>query len=52
MPCKKKRFVRIRAVDVGRVGHHYLLIGIKKKKGKRGGRTAAIKMKKYKKRIL
>jgi len=49
MPCRR-RFVRIRAKDVGRRGHHYIKIGVKRKKGKRGGRTVIIgKLRKYKK---
>lgn len=40
MPCRK--YKRIRAVDVGRPEHHYIKIGVKKKKGKRGGTTEAI----------
>lgn len=40
MPCNK--YKRIRSVDVGRKGHHYIKIGVKKTKGKRGGTTEAI----------
>ena len=42
MPCHKKhhgKFLRIRAVDVGRPGHHYIKIGVRKKAGPRGGHT-------------
>lgn len=51
MPCGRKRFRRIRAVDVGRPGHHYIKIGIITKTGKRGGvsvRLGGLKL--YKKR--
>lgn len=41
MPCGRK-YVRIRAKDVGRPGYHYILLGIKKKKGPRGGKTERI----------
>lgn len=41
MPCKKK-YKRIRAKDVGRTGFHYIKIGVKTKKGKRGGVTERI----------
>lgn len=41
MPCKKK-YKRVRAVDVGRPGHHYLQIGIRSTRGPRGGLTEAI----------
>jgi len=49
MPKSKyKKYVRIRAVDVGKIGNHYIRIGIRKKKGKRGGYSEKIgKMKKY-----
>lgn len=51
MPCGKKKYERIRAKDVGRKGHHYIKLGVKKKKGKRGGHTERIgKLKKYKKK--
>lgn len=50
MPCVRK-YIRIRAKDVGRPGHHYILVGIKKKKGPRGGRTEKIGLlRKYKKK--
>lgn len=41
MPCSRK-YVRIRAKDVGRPEYHYILLGIKKKKGPRGGKTEKI----------
>ena len=41
MPCGKK-YVRIRAKDVGRKGHHYIKIGVRRKAGKRGGHTERI----------
>lgn len=41
MPCKR-RYIRIRAKDVGRPGYHYILVGIKKTKGARGGKTERI----------
>ena len=48
MGCKRK-FKRIRAKDVGRPGHHYIKVGVKKTKGPRGGRTEKIgKLRKYK----
>lgn len=47
MPCK---FKRIRAKDVGRVGHHYIKIGVRSKLGKHGGYTERIgKLRTYKK---
>lgn len=50
MPCGKK-YVRIRAKDVGRKGHHYIRIGVRRTKGPRGGRTERIgKLRRYKKR--
>lgn len=50
MPCGKK-YVRIRAKDVGRKGHHYIKVGVRKTKGARGGRTERIgKLRRYKKR--
>lgn len=50
MPCRKKH-KRIRAKDVGRKGHHYIRIGVREKKGKRGGRTERIGgLKKYKRK--
>ena len=50
MPCKTK-YERIRAKDVGRKGHHYILVGVRKKKGKRGGCTEKIGgLRKYKRR--
>ena len=39
IPCKYKR---IRAKDVGRPGHHYIKIGIRKTKGRHGGRSEII----------
>ena len=43
-----RKYVRIRAVDVGKMGRHYIRIGIRKKKGKRGGYSEKIgKMRKY-----
>lgn len=49
MGCKK--YVRIRAVDVGRPGYHYIKIGVRRKKGKRGGRTERIGgLRKYKRK--
>ncbi|MEM4973491.1 MAG: hypothetical protein QXR87_07300 [Candidatus Hadarchaeales archaeon] len=48
MPCVRK-YMRIRAVDVGRPGHHYILVGVKRTKGPRGGRTEKIGgLRKYK----
>lgn len=50
MPCRKKRkkYKRIRAVDLGRKKHHYIKIGVRYKKGKRGGYTERIgRLKKY-----
>jgi hypothetical protein len=48
MPCGK--YKRIRTVDVGRPGHHYVRIGVIAKAGPRGGHTQAIgKLKTYKK---
>lgn len=41
MPCKKK-YKRIRAVDVGRPGYHYIKIGVKNIPGARGGVTEVI----------
>lgn len=50
MPCKKK-YARIRAKDVGRKGHHYIKVGVKKSKGKHGGRTEKVGgLRKYKKK--
>lgn len=47
MGCK--RYVRIRAKDVGRPGHHYIKIGVRKTRGPRGGRTVRIgRLRKYK----
>lgn len=40
MPCGK--YERIRSVDTGRPKHHYIKIGIRKNKGKRGGTTKKI----------
>lgn len=48
MGCKK--YIRIRVKDVGRMGHHYIKIGVKKIRGKKGGRTERIgSLKTYKK---
>ena len=48
MPCQRK-YVRVRAKDVGRPGHHYIKIGVKRKKGPRGGQTEKIgRLRKYK----
>ena len=45
---KRKKYKRIRALDVGRKGHHYIRLGIRYKKGKKGGYTERIgKIKKY-----
>lgn len=50
MACGKK-YIRIRAKDVGRPGHHYILVGVRRKKGPKGGRTEKIgRLRKYKKR--
>lgn len=52
MPCvkKKKKYLRIRSVDVGRRKHHYIKVGVRRKKGKRGGRSERIGgLRKYKK---
>ena len=37
----KRKIIRYRIKDVGRKGHHYLQIGVTKRKGKRKGRTIA-----------
>lgn len=51
MPCGCRKYVRIRAKDVGRKGHHYIRIGVTKKRGKRGGRTIRIgRLRSYKKK--
>lgn len=43
MPCDEdKKYERIRAKDVGRPGHHYIKVGVRKGKGKRGGKTEQI----------
>ena len=49
---KRRKVLRYRVIDVGRTGHHYLLIAVKKGKGKRGGRTEAelVRYKKHRKR--
>ena len=39
MVYKAKKVIRYRVKDVGRKGHHYLLIKVHKGKGKRGGTT-------------
>ena len=50
MPCRKK-YVRIRAKDVGRKGHHYIKIGVIEGVGPRGGKTVRIGgLRKYKKK--
>ena len=50
MGCRKK-YVRIRAKDVGRPGHHYIKVGVRRSKGRRGGRTERIGgLRRYKKR--
>jgi len=47
----KKKYVRVRAKDVGRPKKHYIKIGIRKTKGPRGGRTEKIgKLRKYKRK--
>jgi hypothetical protein len=49
MGCGK--YQRIRAKDVGRPRHHYILVGVRRKKGKRGGRTVRIGgLRKYKRK--
>ncbi len=49
MACKK--YKRIRAKDVGRPGHHYIKVGVKRTKGVRGGTTERIGgLRKYKKK--
>jgi len=46
----KSKYRRIRAVDVGRPGKHYIKVGVRRKKGKRGSYTEKIgKLRKYKK---
>jgi len=35
----KQAYKRIRAVNVGRPGHHYIRVGVKGKRGPRGGTT-------------
>jgi len=49
--CKRK-YKRIRAKDVGRKGHHYIKVGVRKHgRGRRGGTTERIGgLRKYKKR--
>ena len=48
MGCGK--YERIRAKDVGRPGHHYIKLGVRRTKGPRGGRTERIGgLRKYKK---
>ena len=47
----RRKYVRIRAKDVGKKGGHYIKIGVRRKKGKRGGYTERIGgLRKYKKR--
>jgi hypothetical protein len=47
MPCGK--YKRIRAKDVGRKGHHFIKVGVRKTKGKRGGTTERLgKLQTYK----
>lgn len=49
MGCKK--YVRIRAKDVGRAGHHYIKVGVRRTLGPRGGKTERIGgLRKYKKK--
>lgn len=48
MACGK--YTRIRSKDVGRKGHHYIKVGVRKTKGSRGGKTEKIgKLRRYKK---
>jgi len=43
--------VRVRAKDVGRKGHHYIKVGVRKTRGKRGGLTEKIgRLRKYKRK--
>jgi hypothetical protein len=51
MPCGKRKYIRIRAKDVGRKGHHYIKIGVMMSKGRRGGYTIKIgKLRTYKRK--
>ncbi len=51
MPCGKKAYIRIRAKDVGRKGHHYIRVGVRIKKGRHGGHTIRIgRLRKYKRK--
>ena len=38
----KGKYIRYRMVDVGRKGHHYIKIGVRKTKGKSGGYTEKV----------
>lgn len=50
MPCGRK-YIKIRSKDVGRPRRHYILVGVKRRKGPRGGRTERIgRLRKYKKK--
>lgn len=52
MPIKKEGFTRVRAVDVGKPGGHYIRVGITKRAGPRGGHTKVIgKPRLYKQKI-
>lgn len=42
MGCEDKKFKRIRAVDVGRKGHHFIKVGIRDISGPHGGVTEQI----------
>ena len=49
----RRKLLRIRTIDVGRRGHHYIKIGVYSKKGKRGGRTKSLGgLRKYKKTTI
>jgi hypothetical protein len=56
MPCgrrikRRSKYMRYRAVDVGSPGGHYIRIGVRRKKGKRGGRTERIgRLRRYKRK--
>jgi hypothetical protein len=46
----KSKYTRIRSLDVGAKGGHYIRIGVRRKAGKLGGRTEIIGgLRKYKK---
>lgn len=50
MPCNKK-YKRIRMLDVGRKLHHYLKLGVRRKKGPQGGYTEMIgRLRKYRRK--